>query len=128
MKNLLLKEFLMDDTNSEIDKVIEKESTKMKKMGMKMESLDDAREVIIKFDDKELVIENPDITLMNAMGQETYQIVGEAQERAIEEELIIPEEDIEMVASTAGVTVEDAKNALEESKGDIADAILKLQE
>ena len=100
----------------------------MKKMGMKMESLDNAREVIIKFDDKELIIPNPDITLMNAMGQETYQIIGEAEERAIEEEIIIPEEDIEMVASTAGVTIEEAKTALEDSKGDIADAILKLQE
>ena len=100
----------------------------MKKMGMKMESLDDAKEVIIKFDDKELVITNPDVTLMNAMGQETYQIIGEAEERAIEEEIIIPEEDIEMVASTAGVTIEDAKQALEDTKGDIADAILKLQE
>ncbi len=99
----------------------------MKKMGMKMESLEGATEVIIKFNDKELVIADPDITLMNAMGQETYQIIGEATEREIEIELDIPEEDIEMVASTAGVTIDEAKTALEEAKGDIADAILKLQ-
>ena len=99
----------------------------MKKMGMKMESLEGATEVIIKFNDKELIINNPDITLMNAMGQETYQIIGEATEREIEIELDIPEEDIEMVASTAGVTIDEAKTALEEAKGDIADAILKLQ-
>ena len=32
-----------------------------------------------------------------------------------------------MVANTAGVTESDAKQALEDANGDIADAILKLQ-
>ena len=42
----------------------------MKKMGMKMEELEGVREVIIRFDEKELVIDNPNVSLMNVMGQE----------------------------------------------------------
>ena len=109
-------------------KQMKKMERQMKKMGMKMDSLDGAREVIIRFDDKQLVIPDPDVTLMNAMGQETYQIIGEAHEEAIIEELNIPEEDIEMVANTAGVSASEAEQVLTDANGDIADAILKLQD
>ena len=69
----------------------------MKKMGMKMEDLDGVREVIIRFDEKELIIDNPSVSLMNVMGQETYQIDGKAREVELEYEIEIPEEIIEMV-------------------------------
>lgn len=100
----------------------------MKKMGMKMEDLDGVKEVIIRFDDKELIISNPDVNLMDVMGQETYQVTGKAVEVEIEEEIIIPDEDIEMVANQANVSEEKAKEALIESKGDLAEAILKLNQ
>ena len=51
----------------------------MKKMGMKMEDLPGALEVIIRFEDKELIIDEPSVSLMNVMGQETYQIEGKAR-------------------------------------------------
>lgn len=98
----------------------------MKKMGMKMEDLDGVREVIIRFDEKELIIDNPSVSLMNVMGNETYQIDGKAREVELEYEIEIPEEDIEMVANSAGVSKDDAKAALEECKGDLAEAIMKL--
>ena len=94
----------------------------MKKMGMKMEDLEGAHEVIIRFDDKELIIDNPSVSLMNVMGQETYQIEGKAREVELEYEVEIPDEDIEMVANSANVSKEDAKAALEECKGDLAEA------
>ena len=100
----------------------------MKKMGMKMEELEGAREVIIRFDEKELIIDNPSVSLMNVMGQETYQIDGKAREVELEYEIEIPEEDIEMVANSAGVSKDDAKAALEECKGDLAEAIMKLNQ
>ncbi|MBS7257310.1 MULTISPECIES: nascent polypeptide-associated complex protein [Methanobrevibacter] len=100
----------------------------MKKMGMKMEDLDGVREVIIRFDEKELIIDNPSVSLMNVMGQETYQIDGKAREVELEYEIEIPEEDIEMVANSAGVSKDDAKAALEECKGDLAEAIMKLNQ
>ena len=46
----------------------------------------------------------------------------------IEEELIIPDEDIEMVANQANVSEDEAKAALEDTNGDLAEAILKLNQ
>ena len=78
--------------------------------------------------EKELIIDNPSVSLMNVMGQETYQIDGKAREVELEYEIEIPEEDIEMVANSAGVSKDDAKAALEECKGDLAEAIMKLNQ
>jgi nascent polypeptide-associated complex subunit alpha len=58
------------------------------------------------------------------MGQETYQVTETAVE--VEKEIEIPAEDIEMVANTAGVSAADAEEALRETGGDLAEAILKL--
>ncbi len=100
----------------------------MKKMGMKMEELEGVREVIIRFDEKELIIDNPSVSLMNVMGNETYQIDGKAREVELDYEIEIPEEDIEMVANSAGVSADEAKAALEDCKGDLAEAIMKLNQ
>ena len=89
----------------------------------------DATEVIIRTKDKEIYFSNPSVTSMNMMGQQSYQIVGDPQERGIsddEETASIPEEDIELVASQAGVSNEEAKEALEECGGEPAEAIIKL--
>ena len=98
----------------------------MKKMGMKMEDLNGVTEVIIRFEDKELIIDNPSVSLMNVMGQETYQIEGQSREVELEYEVEIPDEDVEMVANQANVSEDTARKALEECKGDLAEAIMKL--
>ena len=100
----------------------------MKKMGMKMEDLEGVHEVIIRFEDKELIIDDPSVSLMNVMGQETYQIEGKAREVDVEYEIEIPDDDIEMVANSANVSNEEARAALEECKGDLAEAIMKLNQ
>ena len=88
----------------------------------------DATEVIIRTKDKEIYFNNPSVTSMNMMGQQSYQVVGEPQERGLggEESTSIPEEDIELVASQASVSHEIAKEALEECGGEPAEAIIKL--
>ncbi len=87
----------------------------------------DATEVIIRTKEKELYFSNPSVSAMNMMGQQSYQIVGEPQERSLSEEgSAIPQEDIELVASQAGVSNKDAKTALEECNGEPAEAIIKL--
>jgi nascent polypeptide-associated complex subunit alpha len=66
---------------------------------------------------------------MNMMGQQSYQIVGEPQERGLsgeEKTPSIPNEDIELVASQAGVSADKARVALEECNGEPAEAIIKL--
>jgi len=109
-------------------KQLKKMERQMKKMGMDMKELDGVKEVIIRFDDKELIIPNAEVSMMNVMGQETYQVSGTAMEVEIESEITIPDEDIEMVANQAAVTKEVAEQALIETKGDLAEAILKLSQ
>lgn len=94
----------------------------MKKLGMKQEEIE-ASEVIIKCSDKDLVIRNPQVVKINMMGQESLQITG-----AIEEESTIKSEDVKTVAEQAQVSEEQAREALEASDGDLAEAILKLQQ
>ena len=96
----------------------------MKRMGIQQEDLE-VKEIIMKLEDKELVFKEPQVAKVNMMGQETYQVVGEAEERSLEEE--ISEEDVKTVMEQAKVSKKEAEQALKESKGDLAEAILKLQ-
>jgi len=96
----------------------------MKKMGMKQEDLD-AEEVIIKLKDKELIIRNPQVAKVEVMGQETYQVSGSVEERNLEK---FKEEDIKVVVEQVNCSEEEAKKALEESDGNLAEAIIKLKE
>lgn len=98
----------------------------MKKMGIQQTEVP-ATEVIIKTEDKEIVITNPQVSKVNMMGQQTYQVVGEEHERELDTTPKINEEDIKTVAEQANVDQEKAKAALENAKGDIAKAILDLQ-
>ena len=97
----------------------------MKQLGIKMQELEGVKEVVIRFENKEIVIREPIVTAIVAMGEKSYQIVGKEEVREV---LNIPEEDIKLVMEQTGVDYETAKKALEETKGDLAEAILKLQE
>ena len=99
----------------------------MKRLGIQQEELD-AKEVIIRLHDKEIVISNPSVSKVNMMGQETYQVVGEEHERSLSSEPDISDDDVLTVAEQAGVSEEEAKKAIEESGGDLAAAIMKLKE
>ena len=98
----------------------------MKKMGIKQETIE-ASEVIIKCADKDLIIKNPNVSKVNAMGQDTYQIVGDVEEVEVGVG-DIKEEDVKTVAEQAKVSEEKAKEALIRNKGDIAKSIMDLQE
>ena len=56
-----------------------------------------------------------------------YQIMGNDIEEVIKEDSKISEEDVLLVSQQANVSLEIAKNSLEESNGDLAQAILKLK-
>ncbi len=116
----------------------------MKKMGIEQKDLEGVKEVIIRFADKEWVISNPQVTAIKQSGAETYQVGGSKIERAIsgaaspssdsdvQEEVLAPEieipmEDAALVAGQTGVDIETAKQALKETEGDLAAAILKLR-
>ena len=99
----------------------------MKKLGIKQEEIN-AVEVIIRTPEHDIVIESPDVQKVNMMGQWTFQITGEEQIRQRDTTPDISEDDIETVVSQTGCSEEEAKKVLEETKGDIAEAIVKLQD
>jgi len=99
----------------------------MKKMGMAQEDID-ATEVIIKCPDKEIIITEPAVAKIKAMGTEQFTVSGNVNERALSSEPEINEEDIRTVSEQANVPEEKAKETLEKTSGDIAKAILNLKE
>jgi nascent polypeptide-associated complex subunit alpha len=84
-------------------------------MGLSMSSIE-VKEVILKTSSKEIVIENPEVA------------GGKISEKTIEGKITIPEEDIQLVAQQANVSLEEARAALEQTKGDLAQAILLLSQ
>ena len=106
----------------------------MKRMGIEMdiEELSDAERVVIeRSSGVRLLIDNPQVTIMRMKGQTIIQVVGEIKEEIREmkeeEQVEIKQEDVELVALEAGVSLEEARQALLLTKGDLAQAILLLQ-
>ena len=97
----------------------------MKQLGIQQVDVP-ATEVVIKTPDKLLVITNPSVQRVNMMGQETFQISGEIEERSSSTTPDISEEDIQTVMEQTGVDKHTAQNALEQAKGDLAQAIMNL--
>lgn len=95
----------------------------MKQMGMSQDQIPASRVTIEKPDDTKIVIDNPSVTKIKMQGQESFQISGEAREEGGTSEA-----DIKTVMEKTGSSEEQAKKALENSAGDLAEAILKLSE
>jgi alpha-NAC-related protein len=99
------------------------------------QEIDEVLEVIVRTRTEEIVLEEPEVTIMN-MGQELWNIVpkrvirkssGTPSIPEAKQELTINEQDIQLIVSTAGVTKEEAISAIEKSGGDIAKAIMSLK-
>lgn len=95
-------------------------SKMMKQMGIDMEDID-ADRVIVEVGEKKLVFESPQISKVNAKGQEIFQLQGDYSE--VED---VSDEDVELVMEKTGASREEAKNALEEAD-DVAGAVMELQ-
>lgn len=100
----------------------------MKQMGIQQVDVDGVQRVEVICNDRKYVIEPAQVSKVNMMGQNTWQVVGEAVEESLDTAAEISEEDIATVAETAKVSEEESKKAIEECDGDLAAAILKLQE
>lgn len=99
-------------------------------LGLDLKELGRADQVIIRFPDKEIILEGPNVLEMRVENESIYQIVGgeRVEEGVVEEARYEPsEEDIALVAAQAGVSEEEARNALIEAGGDLAKAILLLK-
>ena len=91
----------------------------MKQMGIKQEDID-ADEVIIKTSNGNLVIKNPKVTKINMQGHENFQISGDVHEES-------NEEDVKTITEQTGCSKKEAEEALKESDGDLAEAIISIK-
>ncbi|MBZ6494656.1 nascent polypeptide-associated complex protein [Natrinema longum] len=111
----------------------------MEQMGIDVEDID-AEEVIIRTDEYDLVFDDAEVTKMDARGQETYQVIGSPEEveagsaggsagdeSGSDAGSSIPDEDVELVATRAGVSEDEAREALEANDGDLAAAVGSLE-
>ena len=98
-------------------------------LGLDVKELGKADQVVIRFADQEIIIEGPNVLEMRIENESIYQVIGgERVESEAEEEKYEPvEEDVMLVAAQAGVSEEEARNALIEANGDLAKAILILK-
>jgi len=108
-------------------------SQQMKQMGISIEEISDVEEVVIKTADAELVFEDAVVTVMDAPGSKMYQITGTPVKRLKTESELEPvvslsQEDVEIVMEKAGCSETEAKAALTETNGDLAEAIFRLSE
>jgi len=104
---------------------------RMQKMGMKLDEIEGVTEVLIRTPTREIVIEEPVVTSIVVQGQRMYQVAGGSSHERIpstEPTLMeVPDADVKLVAEQTGKTPDEAKAALKESGGDLAEAILRLQ-
>lgn len=96
------------------------------KMGLDMKTMDNVEEVIIKTDTKEFYLVKPQVIEMKGKDSTIFQVVASDIEEKQREVPSFKEEDIILVMQQANVAREKAVQALIESKGDMAQAILGL--
>ncbi|MCW4028264.1 MAG: nascent polypeptide-associated complex protein [Candidatus Bathyarchaeota archaeon] len=106
----------------------------MQRMGMNMDQVEDVQQVIIRTSTKNIVIDEPEVAILQVQGQKMYQVIGgQVSEQAPGKfgaeaaKPLFSEEDVQLVADQTGKSLEKAKEALKECGGDLAKAILLLQ-
>ena len=97
----------------------------MKQLGIKQEEIP-AIEVIIRLEDRELIIPKPSVSKVDMMGQEPFQITGEVIERELPQAEEISPEDVKTVMEQTGASENRAKEALNRHNGDLAKTIIEL--
>lgn len=95
----------------------------MKRLGIKQEDIPASR-VIIETEDKNIIINNPEVSKVDMQGSISFQISGEVSESAKEYEP--SEEDIELIIEKTNAKREKVIEKLKEKDGDIAESIMEL--
>jgi len=107
----------------------------MQRMGMNMDNVPDVQQVIIRTPTKDIVIDEPEVAILQVQGQKMYQVIGgqvseqapSARSAGAAAKPTFSDEDVQLVADQTGKSLEKAKEALQECGGDLAKAILLLQ-
>ena len=98
----------------------------MKQMGIKNETVDAVRVIVEKADGTKTVVEPAQVILVEMQGQKSLQVSGTFTETSGSAADALPD-DVQLIMDETGCTQEDAQKALDEAKGDLAEAILKLK-
>ncbi|MAH43292.1 nascent polypeptide-associated complex protein [archaeon] len=103
----------------------------LKKLNIDMRQLP-ATEVIIKGETHDIVITEPDISIVKMQGRDVFQITGNIEEKAKSgSEKAKPEavnkEDVKMIMEQTGKDKESVEAALKKVNNDLAKAIMELK-
>ena len=100
----------------------------MDKMGMSMEPLEGVERIVITTAKGEFVFDAAEVVAMTMQGVTTYQVTGEPRFVAKTPAApAISDEDLKLVMEQAKAPEEQVRKVLTETRGDIAEAILRLQ-
>ena len=100
----------------------------MKQMGIKQDDLPASKVIIKLLDGKEIIVENPSVQKIIMQGQASFQVSGEVVEQEEDKTPQITQEDIDLVVAQTNCSVEEARAAIEICEGDLAQAIVELNE
>lgn len=93
----------------------------LKQLGMEMEEIP-ASQVIIKAEAGDIIIDEPHVVKTTMRGQVIYQITGNVRQE-------ISLEDIKLVMDQTGIRDEEkVRKAIQDAKGDIVEAIMRLKQ
>jgi nascent polypeptide-associated complex subunit alpha len=96
------------------------------KMGLEMKDMGEIEEVVIRTETKELYLIKPQVVEMKGKDSTIFQVVATDIEERQKEVPSLREEDVVLVTQQASVSKDRAVQALTDSKGDLAQAIIKL--
>lgn len=97
------------------------------RMGIDMKEVPGVLEVLIKTDRKEIVIAKPQVAEMASKEGTVFTITADSYDERELEVPVFSEEDVQLVCDQAGVDEDRAKEALAESDGELARAIMLLK-
>ncbi|HET6640935.1 MAG TPA: nascent polypeptide-associated complex protein [Nitrososphaeraceae archaeon] len=96
------------------------------KMGLEMKEMGEIEEVVIRTETKELYLIKPQVVEMKGKDSTIFQVVATDIEERQKEVPSFREEDVVLVMQQASVSKDSAIQALIDSKGDLAQAIINL--
>lgn len=96
------------------------------KMGLEMKEMGEIEEVVIRTETKELYLIKPQVVEMKGKESTIFQVVATDIEERQKEVPSLHEEDVVLVMQQANVSKDTAIQALTDSKGDLAQAIISL--
>ncbi|MDG6999004.1 MAG: transcription factor [Nitrososphaerota archaeon] len=98
----------------------------LERMGVSMDQIEGVEEVVIRTADKDLVIKKASVSEMKMKGSRMFQVIGEDVEERLREKPKYTREDVLLVAQQANVSEAKAEQALKDTDGDLAQAIMRF--